>query len=358
MRKTIIAAGLAALVAGGLASRAMAGGDPAAKCASAKQKASGKKAAAKFGCYSKAASKALQVDQACLTKAEDTFTAAFTKADSNGACVGDAAAVEAAVDGCISNVTGQITDTGKCPGAKLKAAGKKAAGKLGCLAKATAKKIPLDQTCLQKATDKFTAAFTKADAAGACSGDVNMVEQAIDGGCFAGVLNEFPICGDGNIEHGETCDDGNTVDESDASVPPSPSDTCPKTCHIDACGPGTTTALSASVNFTAPANVFGLTVFLDYPDAKVAITGSGGGVTGSISNTPPGALSSPNDLDYGLLEGVVSGSAIPPGRLFTVAFQQCPGVTVAVGDFACFVKDASDDQGNPVPGVTCTVSIP
>jgi hypothetical protein len=100
-------------------------------------------------------------------------------------------------------------------------------------------------------------------------------------------------------------------------------------------------------------------VFLDYPDAKTSIPGSGSGVGSSIKNLPSSALSSPNDLDYGLIEGVVSLSAIPSGRLFTVTFQNCPGAgTLATSDFHCVVKDASDTLGNAVTGVTCSVTIP
>jgi hypothetical protein len=82
-------------------------------------------------------------------------------------------------------------------------------------------------------------------------------------------------------------------------------------------------------------------------------------VTGSIKSLPAGSLSSPNDLDYGLLEGIVNLGGISPGTLFTVTFANCPGAApLAPGDFACVVKDASDTGGNTVPGVTCSVTIP
>jgi hypothetical protein len=105
--------------------------------------------------------------------------------------------------------------------------------------------------------------------------------------------------------------------------------------------------------------VAGITVFLDYPDAKTAIPGSGSGVASSVKNLPGGVLSSPNDLDYGLIEGVVSLSAITPGRLFTVTFQNYVGAgALTTSDFHCVVKDASDTLGNSVAGVTCSVGIP
>jgi cysteine-rich repeat protein len=170
------------------------------------------------------------------------------------------------------------------------------------------------------------------------------------------------VCGNGTVEGPETCDDGNGVDETDPAVPTNPADTCPATCIIGACGAGTTTSQDVTVHMNAPGGspaLGGITVFLDYPDAKTSIPGSGSGVTGSIKNLPAGSLSSPNDLDYGLLEGIVNLGGISPGTLFTVTFANCPGAApLAPGDFACVVKDASDTGGNTVPGVTCSVTIP
>jgi hypothetical protein len=341
----------------------LAGTDPVLKCLSAKQKAAGKKASGKLGCYAKAAAKATAVDSGCLTKVEDKFSAAFTKADAKGACPGTASAVEASVDQCVNDVVALVPGADKCSGAKLKAAGKKAAGKLACNAKATAKAIAVDPACLTKAEGKYGAAFGKA---GACTGDQAAVESDVDDECVAAVVSQLqpppgePVCGNGQTETGETCDDGNTVDETDASVHPNPADTCPKTCVIGACGAGTTTSQNVTVHISVPGNVplGGTTVFLDYPDDETSIPGSGANVTGNISNTPAGSLSSPNDLDYGLIEGIVNLSGFSTGVLFTVAFENCPGATITVGDFGCYVKDASDTGGNDVPGVTCSVSIP
>jgi hypothetical protein len=170
-------------------------------------------------------------------------------------------------------------------------------------------------------------------------------------------------CGNSTVEGSETCDDGNTVDESDAGVPTNPPDTCPKNCIIGSCGPGTTTAQTVSVNFSVPAGkqVFGITVFVDYPDTKCLIPGSGSssGVTSSITNLPSGALSQPNDLDYGLLEAVLRGTAISPGLLFRLTLQRCPGAPALVaGNFNCVVKSATDSTGHAVTGVTCSVSVP
>src|SRR5262245_65902558 len=72
---------------------------PAQKCTGAKMKAAAKKVSGKLVCYAKAASKKLPVDDACLGKAETTFTTAFSKAELKGGCltVGDASVVEASI---------------------------------------------------------------------------------------------------------------------------------------------------------------------------------------------------------------------------------------------------------------------
>ena len=169
------------------------------------------------------------------------------------------------------------------------------------------------------------------------------------------------MCGNHVVTPPETCDDGNALDESDASVPISPIDACPKNCRI---GPCTAIAGSqtATVRMVLPAgvsSVSGVTFFLDYPDAKVAISGAGGGVAGSITNLPTGALNAPNDLDYGLLDVMVSTGSINAGRLLTLAFQSCQAApAITASDFTCLVKDASDSFGLPVDGVGCTVTVP
>ena len=371
MWKKISVAVIAALTVGAIMTTApRAGGDPVAKCLSNKQKAAGKKAAGLLSCLAKAAKKDIPVDPACLAKISGKFETAFAKADSKGACPGSATAVEQSVDTCVTDVGNLIPEPGKCSAAKLKAAGKKAAAKLGCNAKATAKSLPLDGACLSKAEGKFDDAFAKASG---CVGDAVAVEDIVDNECIAAVVSQLqptpttttlpqPACGNGTTEGTETCDDGNTVDENSPTVHPNPPDTCPANCMIGSCGAGSTTPQNVTVHITVPNGIplGGITIFLDYPDNKTSIPGSGGGVAGSISNLPSGALSSPNDLDYGLLEGIIQLSpGFSTGSLVTVTFANCPGApALTVGDFSCVVKDAADTGGNDVAGVTCSVSIP
>lgn len=160
-----------------------------------------------------------------------------------------------------------------------------------------------------------------------------------------------PVCGNGNQEEGEDCDDGNT----------SNADTCPADCTIDPCTPVAGAGPIASVNFTVPLgiDVAGLSVLVDYPEGKVSLPGSGASAAGSITNTPPGAFAQVNDFDHALREVIASGSAITPGLLFRMNFEACQGAPApTAGDFTCLVEDASDPDGNTVTGVTCSVTVP
>lgn len=161
------------------------------------------------------------------------------------------------------------------------------------------------------------------------------------------------VCGNGTVQSacGETCDDGNTSDE----------DTCPADCSVDPCTPIAGAGPIASVTFTPPGgvNVAGITVFVDYPEGKVNLPGSGPSASGSISDTPPGAFAQVNDFDHALREVIASGGPIAPGLLFRMNFQACVGAPAPTpGDFTCVVTDASDPLGNTVTGVTCAVTVP
>lgn len=160
-------------------------------------------------------------------------------------------------------------------------------------------------------------------------------------------------CGNAVIEPGETCDDGNTTDESTVdSLPP---DLCPANCRIETCI-SSAGSLSVNVNFASAASVAGYKIFVDYPEARVTIPGVGLPPAGVITNDPTQSATA-NDLDYGLI--VVAGglNAIPPPRLFTINFTTCVGTPPTAADFHCKVHQASDPNGNDIP-MTCSVSIP
>ena len=88
------------------------------------------------------------------------------------------------------------TQAQKCAGAKLRADGATVSGTATCHQKALLKGVAVDPACVQKATDKLRTLFAKADAAGACPGDVAVALAAVDA-CvtsFLGVISGAPPC--------------------------------------------------------------------------------------------------------------------------------------------------------------------
>jgi hypothetical protein len=83
-----------------------ASGTPAATCAAKKQKAAGQKVARKLRCYAAAAQRNVPVNASCLAHVESKFLDATAAAEATGGCLspGDASAVEAEVDVCVSSL--------------------------------------------------------------------------------------------------------------------------------------------------------------------------------------------------------------------------------------------------------------
>lgn len=157
-----------------------------------------------------------------------------------------------------------------------------------------------------------------------------------------------PLCGNGVIDEGETCDDGNRVDE----------DACPNTCFIAVCEP-TEERLAVTVTFDAAATVSSMTVFLKYPDGNVGIPGvrNEPSVNQRVTGTPPGAFVARNDLDHGLRVVLSRAPEIPLGNLFTVSFDVCAEASdVTEDDFRCVVIDAVDPFSLPT-AATCSAAI-
>jgi hypothetical protein len=181
---------------------AAAAKDPAAVCSASKRKAAGKKGNAKLKCVAKAAKENSPVDPTCMTKAEDKFDLAFTKADDKGGCTAtdDTATIEALVDVCVRQIRTQLGIPGDpssrslCSSSELKAAGKKLSGKMNCYAKAAKKFQPVDPTCLSKAESKFMTAFGNAELKGDCytMSHAATVESIVDD-CVGDLVEELPL---------------------------------------------------------------------------------------------------------------------------------------------------------------------
>ena len=160
------------------------------------------------------------------------------------------------------------------------------------------------------------------------------------------------VCGNGKIEAGETCDDGNTKD----------GDSCPSNCRIEQCiETSSTRSFAVFLEGRAETEVQGVTIFVRYPEGKISIPSGGSDepVKRSISDTPPDLLQVPNDLDYGLREVMVGTKPFHPGRLFTITFRDCQGATPpAASELRCTVEDAADSAGGPVRDLRCSVRSP
>lgn len=91
--------------------------------------------------------------------------------------------------GSTSGTLAAGTPQQKCIGAKLKAAGKKLAGKMSCHAKAKIVGLSVDPSCLAKAEAKFSATVTKAG--GLCAGTPATLESPVDD-CVNNLLPDIP----------------------------------------------------------------------------------------------------------------------------------------------------------------------
>jgi cysteine-rich repeat protein len=159
---------------------------------------------------------------------------------------------------------------------------------------------------------------------------------------------KLPGCGDGLVEPGETCDDGNTQD----------GDNCPSNCVIAACDANAGSDFSVDVTFAGSDQVAALQLFIDYPEGQVSIPGSGAAVPdGIITDLPGFAFSQVNDLDYAVRESVVDTAPYPQGLVFRIHFETCMGATSpTAGDFSCTVEAAGDANAQEIQGVTCAVA--
>lgn len=157
-------------------------------------------------------------------------------------------------------------------------------------------------------------------------------------------------CGNGLVEEGETCDDGNTED----------GDNCPSTCVIESCNANFGSDFTVDVNFAGSNDVAAITVFLNYPESKVVIPGSGGQIPPGILTDFPGfSFTESNDLDYALRQVVVDTAPFPAGLLFRIHFETCAGAPLpTAGELTCTVEVAGDANAQEIPGVTCSVGLP
>src|SRR5262245_31646654 len=116
----------------------------AQKCAAAKRKLVGKKAAALMKCDVAAVAMGVAVDPTCETRAKTAFTTAWASAETaaSGGCAttNDAIVIENQVDAHIADLERMLEFAGpasKCTAGKLRAGGRQGAWELRCDAKIT-----------------------------------------------------------------------------------------------------------------------------------------------------------------------------------------------------------------------------
>jgi cysteine-rich repeat protein len=198
-----------------------AGLDPAPKCEAAKLDASAKAVRCVANLSSQAIRKADAVDAArlarCFSRFGEGFARSEVRAAGNCPTEGDSASVEAMLDACIDSVVaylGGVPGAGgaeaRCQSGKTKEAGKYAQ----CTFKAASKgvKTGLAPDYVRCGT-KLSGRWARLEAGASCltSGDLASVQAAIDG-CHAAVAAALGGgCGNGTLDPGEECDDGDTT---------------------------------------------------------------------------------------------------------------------------------------------------
>lgn len=147
----------------------------ASQCAANKIESSGTYMDAALDCYAKAASKGQAVARDCLQQAEGKLASSFASAEDAGACktIGDTATIETTLDTAVANLVAAVGGSGpsQCTEQKLNAVGEDAESQHRCYANAIAKGAghSVEIECQTKATQRFLADFTRAEAKGDCA---------------------------------------------------------------------------------------------------------------------------------------------------------------------------------------------
>jgi hypothetical protein len=270
-------------------------------------------------------------------------------------------ALQKCEDGVLKN------GSGTCPDAKATDKISKAAAKLhdkitgDCGDAGTAvQAFVLSQIAGRSGRPSVACSNLVSDAASVADAVQCLTEAAVDCNDALGVGSSpascNATCGNGKLDAGETCDDGNQLQESGIG----PADVCPADCNIAVCTPSGSTQ-GVTVNFASSVDLAALTVVLYYDESRVSIPGQNSDPPVQVAIGSTSFAFTPTDTDYALRNVLTDPSLIgvPAGEAFTVTFDTCMGAPAPVAaDFHCFVADAADATPAPVPGVTCSVTVP
>ena len=153
------------------------------------------------------------------------------------------------------------------------------------------------------------------------------------------------VCGNGTIEAGENCDDGNTLD----------CDTCPSSCRTappDCTASGTRAAQPVKLRVVDGSSMTSALFCLRYPTGVVGLPG-----TGNVPQRLSGfaGQTSLNDFNNAARIGLL-GQTVLPELNVTVSFDLCTGATAPPpSTFDCRVVSATNAGTSIPPGmVECT----
>jgi cysteine-rich repeat protein len=177
-----------------------------------------------------------------------------------------------------------------------------------------------------------------------------LTEECDDGnandadGCTRGCT----ACGNRQVTAPETCDDGNLDD----------TDFCPGDCQVDFCQPEST-ELTVTVRISNP-DVAALTLFVDYPEGKIDLQGIGGDIPSGVITGPGTATTQGNDFDHALRLVIFDVFNFGTTEAAKIRLSRCAGSPYPTAEeFGCRLEgNASDENFQPVPGVTCVVEVP
>jgi cysteine-rich repeat protein len=164
------------------------------------------------------------------------------------------------------------------------------------------------------------------------------------------------VCGNGTLEAGEQCDDGNLTD----------GDGCSHLCEIEGktctpvlSGPGSTsnTKRIETVGINTPTPLGGIVIHLGYPVFDAGIPGTGGSslVQSRLTPLQTVGLGEMNDTDNNQLDvGLVElGTGLMTGQLFKVTYDNCVAMNQNICSrnpnvFGC-CNDATDPNQFQIP---------
>jgi hypothetical protein len=162
------------------------------------------------------------------------------------------------------------------------------------------------------------------------------------------------LCGNGQIDPGETCDFGDTLTDSGVG----PADVCPSDCTTNtACV--TNGTVNVTVSFASDVNLSGMVLVIPYNDDKVSLPGPGASdVSARLSSVNFTAQGT--DLEYGLRASLTDPSfaGVAPGTAITIQFDTCTGAPALTNaDLGCMVVDETDATFTTTNGASCTATV-